>query len=59
LGLLKGILKDREFDSIDRIEEPITEIWNGLTFDDVQSVFLGWMKCLAWVIDNGGEHIRE
>jgi hypothetical protein len=56
---LKGILKDRELESINEIEESITEIWNGLTFDGAQSVVLSWMKRLARVIENGGEHIRE
>jgi hypothetical protein len=31
----------------------------GFTFDDAQSVFLSWMKRLAWVIENGGGHYRE
>jgi hypothetical protein len=38
-GMLKGILKDREFRSRDEIEEAITMAWNDLTFDEVQSVF--------------------
>jgi hypothetical protein len=50
---------DREFNSIDEIEDVITEIGNSLTFDDVQSVFLSWMKRPAWVIENRGEYIRE
>jgi hypothetical protein len=36
-GLLKGILKDRELNPIDEIEEGITEIWNNLHFDEVQN----------------------
>jgi hypothetical protein len=32
---LKGVLKDRKVDSIDEIDEAITEIWNGLGVDDV------------------------
>jgi hypothetical protein len=38
-GMLKGILKDREFHSHDEIEEAIMMAWNDLTFDEVQSVF--------------------
>jgi hypothetical protein len=37
--MLKGILRDREFNSNDDIEEVIALLWNGLTFDDVGSTF--------------------
>jgi hypothetical protein len=57
--MLKEILKDREFHSHDEIEEAITMAWNGLTFDEVQSVFHNWMNRLRWVIENGGEYITE
>jgi hypothetical protein len=58
-GLLRGISNNPEFNLINEIEEAIPEIRNSLTFDDVQSVFLSWMKPLVWVIENGGEHIRK
>jgi hypothetical protein len=41
---LKGVLKDRDFSSIDEMEEAIAEIWNDLNFDDVQSVLPGSLK---------------
>jgi histone-lysine N-methyltransferase SETMAR len=58
-GMLKRVLKDREFDSSDEIEEEITKIWDGLTFDEAHSVFHNWMSRLAWVIENGREYITE
>jgi hypothetical protein len=58
-GMLKGILKDREFHSYDEIEEAITMAWNDVTFNEVQSVFHNWMNRLRWVIENGGEYITE
>jgi hypothetical protein len=58
-GMLKEILKDREFHSHDEIEEAITMDWSNLTFDDVQSVFQNWMNRLRWLIENGGEYITE
>jgi hypothetical protein len=58
-GMLKGILKNREFHSYDEIEEVITMAWNDLTFDEVQSVFHNWMNRLRWVIENGREYITE
>jgi uncharacterized protein YukE len=56
--MLKEILKDREFVSSEEIEA-IADVWNGLTFDDVQGVFRNWMSRLTEVIENGGEHIPE
>jgi hypothetical protein len=37
----------------------LTEIWNDLTFEDVQSVFREWKIRLNWVIENGGEYYSE
>jgi hypothetical protein len=39
IRMLKIILKYREFNSSDKIEEAITKVWDELTFDEVQSVF--------------------
>jgi transposase len=38
-GMLKQILRDRKFSSSDEIEDAIAQAWNGLTFDDIHSVF--------------------
>jgi hypothetical protein len=57
--MLKGILKDQEFNSSDEIEEAITRPWDDLTFDNVQSVFQNWMILLAWIIENRGEYAHE
>jgi hypothetical protein len=43
-GLLKGIMKDREFHSHEEIEEAIPVAWNDLTFEDVQNIFYDWMR---------------
>jgi hypothetical protein len=37
--MLKGVLKDREFDSSNEIEEVVTKVWDEFTFDEVQSLF--------------------
>jgi histone-lysine N-methyltransferase SETMAR len=58
-GMLKGILKDREFVSSEEIEVAIADVWNSLTSDDGQSVFRHWMSRLTWIIENGGEYIPE
>jgi hypothetical protein len=41
-GIAKGKMKDREFHTVQDIRRRLTEIWNNLTFEDVQSVFLEW-----------------
>jgi histone-lysine N-methyltransferase SETMAR len=55
-GMAKGKMKDREFHTVQDIRGWLTEIWNDLTFEDVQSVFLEWKIRLNWVIENGGEY---
>jgi hypothetical protein len=46
-GMLKGVLKHREFNLSDEIEEAITKVW-----DEMQRVFHNWMSRLTWVIEN-------
>jgi hypothetical protein len=58
-GMLKGILKDREFTSSDEIQEAILNVWKDLTLEDVQSVFRNWMRPLSRVIEHGGEYVHE
>jgi hypothetical protein len=36
-----------------------TKVWEELTFDEMQSPVHNWMRCLAWVIEDRGEHIIE
>jgi hypothetical protein len=45
-GMLKGVLKDRELNPSDETEEAITGVWDGHTFNEVQSVFHNWMNPL-------------
>jgi hypothetical protein len=48
--MLKGVLKDPEFNSSDEIKEAVTKVWDDLTFDEVQSVFHNWLSRLVWAI---------
>jgi hypothetical protein len=57
--MLKGILKDQEFHSSNEIEETMTNVWDDLTFDDVQGIFQNWKSRLVSVIENGREHAHE
>jgi hypothetical protein len=58
-GMAKGNRKDREFHAVQDLHRHLTEIWNDLTFEDVQSVFLEWKIRLNEVIENGGEYYSE
>jgi hypothetical protein len=58
-GMAKGTMRDREFQTVQDILGRLTEIWNDLIFEDVQSVFLEWQIGLNWVIENGGEYYSE
>jgi hypothetical protein len=54
-----GKMKDRECHAVQDIRRRLTEIWNDLPFEDVQSMFLEWKLRLNWVIENGGEYYSE
>jgi hypothetical protein len=56
---LTEILKDRECNSSEEIEQAIAEAYNDVTVDEVQSVFQNWTSRLVWVIENGGEYVHE
>jgi hypothetical protein len=57
--MLKRIPRDGKFSSSDEIEDAIAQVWNDLTFDDIQSVFWDWIRRLAWAAKNDEEYIRE
>jgi hypothetical protein len=59
LGMLKGVLKDREFNSSNEIEKGIMKVWDELTFDEVQTISHNWISLFTWVVENGGEYITE
>jgi hypothetical protein len=52
-------LKYHEFNLSNEIEEVTAKVWDGLISYEVQSVFHNSISRLAWVIENGGEHIIE
>jgi hypothetical protein len=53
--MAKAKMMDREFCAVLDILQRLTEIWNGLTFEDVQSVFRRWQIPLTGVVEEGGE----
>jgi hypothetical protein len=57
IGMLKAVLKDREFNPSDETEEALMKVGHQFTFDEVQSVFHNWTNHFAWIIENGGEYV--
>jgi hypothetical protein len=58
-GMLKQILRDREFSSSREIEDAMAQARNKLTFDDAQNVFRDWIRRSAWATEDYGEYISE
>jgi hypothetical protein len=55
-GFLKEKLNDRQFRGVQFLHQAITDLWDELTFESVQAVFLEWMNRLSCVIENKGEY---
>jgi hypothetical protein len=55
-GFLKEKFKDRPLRGVQSLHQAIADLWDELTFEDVQAVFLEWMNRLSWVIENKGGH---
>jgi hypothetical protein len=57
-GVLKQKMKERVFQSEERILVAVTESWNKLTFEDIQRISYNRMESLIWVIANSGEYYQ-
>jgi hypothetical protein len=44
---LKEKFKDRQLREVQSLHQAITEMWDELTFEDIQAVFLKWMNHLS------------
>jgi hypothetical protein len=51
-GFLKEKLRDHQFRAAQSLHQAIADLWDDLTFKDIQAVFLEWMNRLSWVIEN-------
>jgi hypothetical protein len=58
-GVVKKILRDREFSSSDEIDDAIAQVWDDIIFGDVQSAFRNWTWCPVWVAENDEDSISE
>jgi hypothetical protein len=57
-GFLKEKLKEQELSTPEQMIEAITVLWEVITFDELQSVFLKWIQRLIWFIANSGEYFN-
>jgi hypothetical protein len=54
-GISKHRMMDRQLQNLKEILDAATELWDAVTFEDLQNVFLTWMERLQWAIQNGRE----
>jgi hypothetical protein len=55
-GMMKEKMKNCELETVEDILRAVTDIWEDLTFIDVQCVFFNLMNCLQWVIEQEGDY---
>jgi hypothetical protein len=55
----EGKVKDREFRTVQDILRRLTESWNDITFEDVQSVLRARQIRRNWITENSGEYYFE
>jgi hypothetical protein len=55
-GFQEEKLKGRHLPAVQSLYQAITDLWDELTFKDIQAVYLEWMNRLSWVIANKGEY---
>jgi hypothetical protein len=58
-GDLKGKLKDRDLQGPEKILTAFQELWDDITFKELQMVFESWRDRLRWIIEHDGECLRE
>jgi hypothetical protein len=58
-GFLKEKFKHCQLCGVHSLHQAITDLWDELTFEDVQAVFLEWMNRLSSVIGNKGEYFMK
>jgi hypothetical protein len=58
-GYIKGKLADYTCNTRDELKAAIAQIFGEIGQDTLRAVFVGWIKRLEWVIENGGEYYHE
>jgi hypothetical protein len=58
-GDLKGKLKDRHLQDPEQILAAFQELWDDITFEELQMVFESWRDRLRWITEHDGEYFRK
>jgi hypothetical protein len=58
-GDLKGKLKDCHLQCLEETLTGFHELWDNITFEELQMVFESWRDRLRWIIKYDGEYFRK
>jgi histone-lysine N-methyltransferase SETMAR len=57
--LAKQAIQYEVFDSANQSMQRLHSIFDQVTFEDLQHVFLNWMERLSWVVEHNGAYFQE
>jgi hypothetical protein len=52
-------VKDRHLQGPEEILTAFQELWDGITFEELQMVFESWHDRLRWIIEHDGDYFRK
>jgi hypothetical protein len=55
----KEAIQDEVFDNPDQLMQHLHLIFDQVTFENLQRVFLNWMDRLSWVVEHDGAYFQE
>lgn len=58
-GKCKNLLEEKEISSQDELINEINQLFNDISFEELQSIFDEWIERLKLVIMNNGEYINK
>jgi histone-lysine N-methyltransferase SETMAR len=58
-GRAKTAIQNQSFQDPDELIEALTNLFDSITFEELQIVFHNWIRRLRWVIENKGEYFHE
>jgi hypothetical protein len=58
-GFAKQVIQDDIFDNADQLMQHLHSIFDQVTFEYLQQIFLNWMERLSWVVEHDGADFQE
>jgi hypothetical protein len=55
-GWAKTALQNRRFADADVVIKGLTDLFDSISFEELQSLFQNWIEILEWVIGHNGEY---